>query len=69
MHCAGPWVSPSGTCLIAKEENQQSMAVRQIFSGGDHSFVSTVNQNGNSGPVDFRIFEWVTYQFSTVDIN
>lgn len=55
MH-SGPWVSPSGTSLIAKDDGQ-SMVVHQIFSGGDHSFVSTVNKNDINEPTDFRVYE------------
>lgn len=56
---AGPWVSPSGTSLIAKDDGQQSapIVVHQIFSGGDQSFVATVNKNDINDPVDFRIYE------------
>ncbi|XP_037043609.1 probable E3 ubiquitin-protein ligase HERC4 isoform X1 [Bradysia coprophila] len=56
----GPWVSPSGTSLIAKDAEQQSTVVHQIFSGGDHSFVSTVIQSNSNEAVDFRIYDPTT---------
>lgn len=40
----GPWVSPSGSKLIHEEtmdNTDEKIIVRQIFSGGDHSFAAT----------------------------
>lgn len=52
----GPWLSPSGVSLIDFDDNTSNeMIVRKIFSGGDHSFVSTVQHRRNLPPVDYRV--------------
>lgn len=57
----GPWVSPSGSKLIEQSKveavNSKNIMIRKIFSGGDHCFVSVVQQLDDVSPEDCRIYE------------
>lgn len=55
----GPWASPNGITLLQQsvDMGEQSLSVRRIFSGGDHSFASTMTQDGSVRSFDCRIYE------------
>ncbi|KAJ8938616.1 hypothetical protein NQ314_011425 [Rhamnusium bicolor] len=53
----GPWVSPSGMSLVPTSTNVENLVVHRIFSGGDHCFVSVINQDSKVPPYDCREYE------------
>ncbi|XP_033158858.1 probable E3 ubiquitin-protein ligase HERC4 isoform X2 [Drosophila mauritiana] len=52
----GPWVSPSGSAQLQSNDSQVSLVIRQIFSGGDQSIVTTTLFIDKVPPEDFRIY-------------
>ncbi|XP_034107035.1 probable E3 ubiquitin-protein ligase HERC4 isoform X1 [Drosophila albomicans] len=52
----GPWVSPSGSALLQSNAAQASVVIRQIFSGGDQSIVTTSYYVDKVPPTDCRIY-------------
>jgi len=56
----GPWVSPSGLSLIESHLlKSNNVIIKHIFSGGDHCFVLTTEQNKLIKPDDFRYYEYL----------
>ncbi|XP_032598724.1 probable E3 ubiquitin-protein ligase HERC4 isoform X1 [Drosophila grimshawi] len=53
----GPWVSPSGSALLQSSDAQIAVVIRQIFSGGDQSIVTTSLYVDKKPPVDCRFYE------------
>ncbi|XP_036336674.1 probable E3 ubiquitin-protein ligase HERC4 [Rhagoletis pomonella] len=56
----GPWVSPSGSKLLnteTKDNPDMGFVIRQIFCGGNHSFVTTSQFIDNILAFDCRIYE------------
>lgn len=53
----GPWVSPSGSALLQSNDSQVSLVIRQIFSGGDQSIVTTTLFVDKVPPEDFRNYK------------
>lgn len=49
----GPWVSPNGDSLLNKYDKDNQI-INSIFSGGDHSFLSTAKQENDKNSCDFR---------------
>lgn len=49
----GPWVSPSGTPVVATSE--ESCVIKRIFAGGDHCFVTVSPEIENQTSYDCRI--------------
>ncbi|XP_067645705.1 probable E3 ubiquitin-protein ligase HERC4 [Eurosta solidaginis] len=52
---AGPWISPSSSSLMNTDAKEN--VVRQIFSGGDRSFVTTTKLSAKISAVDCRVYD------------
>ncbi|XP_030385071.1 probable E3 ubiquitin-protein ligase HERC4 isoform X2 [Scaptodrosophila lebanonensis] len=53
----GPWVSPSGSALLQSNDAQISVVIKQIFSGGDQSVVTTTLFVDKIPPLDCRVYD------------
>lgn len=57
----GPWASSNGTTLVEQsvmDVNENPLSVRRIFSGGDHSFASTMKDDETFKSFDCRYYEY-----------